>query len=54
MFYNVSVLAAILAAATSLHSSMETLLQKQLKVKVVDMLNYLRISIETECDEMAP
>ena len=53
MCYNVAVLATILVAAIRLHSSMETLLQKQLKVKVVDMLNYLRISIETECEAMA-
>ena len=52
--YNVAVLAAILqAAATSLHSSMENLLQKQMKVKVVDMLNYLRIFTETECEAKA-
>ena len=46
--YNVAVL-----AATSLHSSMENLLQKQMKVTVVDMLNYLRISTETECEAKA-
>ena len=46
--YNVAVL-----AATSLHSSMENLLQKQMKVTVVEMLNYLRISTETECEAKA-
>ena len=44
--YNVAVL-----AATSLHSSMENLLQKQMKVTVVEMLNYL--STETECEAKA-